>query len=1113
MSHRTKLRYGRRDMETFFAPLTELAEYKELYQAANSQKGISLITGCLDSQKIHLFFGLNVLAPFRFVIANDEQRAKECFEDSQLYDSNVMYYPARDMLFFQADIHGNLLLRQRMQVFKALIEKTVSTIVTTVDACMDCLMSLTEIEEKTLVIETGKTIEQNALKKKLVSLGYEPSGQVELPGQFAVRGGIVDIYELTRDNPYRIEFWDDEVDQIKTFERSLETVESVRIYPAMDLAWTQKHVTLLDLLPEDTRILLDEPNRLLEAGEAVEEEFQTSLAKRREKGEDSLSEDWMIPFSEFTAKLQKYCCLAMCAIEPKRGTWKFRSGFSLSVKSTDNYHGSFSELVKDLKNGKQNGFRMILLSGSRTRAMRLAKDLSEEGVYAFYGEDKERTLSPGEVIVLYGHALKGFTYQDLRFMVMTESDIFGRQQKKPRKKKAYEGQRIRDFAELKVGDYVVHDRYGIGRYDGIEQIEHDGAIRDYLKISYQGTDTVYVPTSQLEILQKFSHSGTETPPKLSKIGSPEWGRTKNKVRKAVQNIAKELVELYAARQQKEGYVCGPDTVWQREFEEMFPYEETADQIAAIDDAKRDMESTKIMDRLICGDVGYGKTEIALRAAFKEVQESRQVVYLVPTTILAQQHYNTFVQRMKDFPVRVDLLCRFRTSAEQKKTIRDLEKGLVDIVIGTHRVLGKDVKFKNLGLLVIDEEQRFGVKHKEKIKMLKKDVDVLTLTATPIPRTLHMSLIGIRDMSVLEEAPVDRVPIQTYVMEYDEEIVREAIAREMRRQGQVYYVYNRVSDIDLMADRIRSLLPDARVDFAHGQMNERELERVMYEFINGELDVLVSTTIIETGLDISNVNTMIIHDSDRFGLSQLYQLRGRIGRSNRTAYAFMMYRKDKMLKEIAEKRLAAIKEYSDLGSGFRISMRDLELRGTGNILGAEQSGHMMAVGYDLYCKMLSEAVREEKGLHTIEDFETKIELDLDAYLPDRYIMNEHQKLDLYKRIAGIETREDYEDMLDEIIDRFGEPPKPVLNLLMIALIKAVAHQGYVTAVTQRHGLFRIVLYPEAKLSDQGFVALIQRYRRRLILERDKIPTLTFQPIGDVLTDLLTLSTELRSLAEA
>jgi len=596
----------------------------------------------------------------------------------------------------------------------------------------------------------------------------------------------------------------------------------------------------------------------------------------------------------------------------------------------------------------------------------------------------------------------------------------------------------------------------------------------------------------LEALQKYADADAKKP-KLNKLGGQEWNKTKTRVRGAVKDIAKDLVQLYAVRQEQEGYVYGGDTVWQQEFEEMFPFEETEDQLLAIEAAKRDMESKRIMDRLICGDVGYGKTEIAIRVAFKAIQEGKQVVYLVPTTILAQQHYNTFVQRMKDFPVRVDLLCRFRTAAEQKKTVADLKKGLVDIVIGTHRVLSADVQFKSLGLLIIDEEQRFGVTHKEKIKKLKENVDVLTLTATPIPRTLHMSLIGIRDMSVLEEAPMDRVPIQTYVLEYNEEMIREAINRELAREGQVYYVYNRVNSIADVAGRIARLVPDANVSFAHGQMKERELEKIMYRFINGDIDVLVATTIIETGLDISNVNTIVIHDSDQMGLSQLYQLRGRVGRSNRTAYAFLMYKRNKILKEVAEKRLHAIREYTELGSGFKIAMRDLEIRGAGNLLGAQQHGHMEAVGYDLFCKMLNEAVKEAKGITQQEDFETTIDLSMDAYIPEKYIPNEYQKLDIYKRIAGIESDEEYEDMLEELMDRFGEPPKPVLNLLAIANMKALAHRADVLEVKQQSETVKLSMHEKARLNPANIPELLEKYAPDLTFKIDKNPYFLYKPI--------------------
>lgn len=1103
-------------MKAFLTPLQGLAEFEQIKEKSKTNKGILQVSGCMESQKSHLMYGLSGIAPYRLILAEDERRAREIYEDYRFYDRKVYSYPAKDLLFFQADIHGNLLIRQRMKVIKALLEEKELTVVTSIDGCMDFLESLEKIKEQLIHYESDSTVDTEQLKNQLVALGYERVGQVEMPGQFSVRGGIVDIYCLTEENPWRIELWGDEIDSIRSFDpesqRSLENLEELTIYPAVEHIGDKDMVSFLDYFPEErTIIFLDEPNRLTEKGGAVEEEYRQSRMHREEKGSRNLPENWLCSFEQLQKELNKRNCISVCALEPKQAGWKVREKFYLEVKSISAYNNSFELLVKDLHQYKKQGYRIALLSGSRTRAERLAKDLQEEGLAAFYGQDYDREICPGEIMVVYGHAKKGFEYPLIKFAVMTESDIFGQEQKK-KKKKNYSGSRIQDFAELSVGDFVVHEKHGLGIYRGIEKVEVDRIVKDYIKIEYRGGSNLYIPATQLDCLQKYSGADAAKAPKLNKLGTQEWNKTKSKVRGAVKNIAKELVELYAVRQEKEGYVCGPDTVWQREFEEMFPYEETEDQLSAIEDAKRDMESTRIMDRLICGDVGYGKTEVALRAAFKEVQESRQVAYLAPTTILAQQIYNTFVQRMKEFPVRVELLCRFRTPAQQKKAIEDLKKGQVDVIIGTHRILSKDVQFKNLGLLIVDEEQRFGVTHKEKIKQLKKDVDVLTLTATPIPRTLHMSLIGIRDMSVLEEPPMDRMPIQTYVMEYDEETVREAINRELRRGGQVYYVYNRVTDIADVALRIAKLVPDARVDFAHGQMSERELENVMYSFVNGDIDVLVSTTIIETGLDISNVNTMIIHDSDRYGLSQLYQLRGRIGRSNRTAYAFLMYRKNVMLKETAEKRLAAIREYTDLGSGFKIAMRDLELRGAGNLLGAQQHGHMNAVGYDLYCKMLNEAVKEAKGIHTMEDFETSVDLNVDAYIPDSYISNEFQKLDIYKRIAGIETQQDYDDMLEELLDRFGEPGKAVLNLLAIAKLKAIAHQGYVTEIKQTGKIVRFTLYEKARLNTEGFPALMQKYRRGLQFKNEQEPKFILEPQGNLILALTEFAEELKSMAE-
>ena len=1086
-------------MKAFLEPFQQLGIYEELEKRLKKNRGVLLLSGCVDSQKVHAASSLWQGFPRRVILTYSEQKAREIYEDCRYFDREAVLYQAKDFLFFHADIQGNLLVQQRVRALQALLTKKEVTVITTFDGLMDRLRPLERVKEEILTIGQDSIVEIEALAKKLVRLGYERTGQVEAPGQFAVRGGIVDIFALTEEAPWRIEFWDDEVDSIRSFDaesqRSMENLEEIVIYPAAEPVPGEKEeaVSFLDYFDtEETVFFLDEPTRLLEKGRTVEKEFEESMANRAERGETLPEEARLLYGSEeIVARLNRKNCVALCLMEQKAPEWEVKERYQVEARSVNPYNNSFEMLVKDLKRWKREKYSVILMCASGTRAKRLAADLQEQELNSFYCEDPDRVVNPSEIMVVHGSLHRGYEYPLIRFAVLSETDIFGRERKKRKKKKVYEGQKIQSFSELKPGDYVVHENHGLGIYRGIEKVEVDKVMKDYIKIEYAKGGNLYILATQLEMIQKYAGSDARKP-KLNRLGGSEWTRTKSRVRGAVQEVAKDLVQLYAARQQKDGYAYGPDTVWQTEFEELFPFEETADQQLAIEATKKDMESTKIMDRLICGDVGYGKTEIAIRAAFKAVQENKQVVYLVPTTILAQQHYNTFVQRMKDFPVRVDLLCRFRTPAEQKKTIADLKKGFVDIVIGTHRVLSSDVEFKDLGLLIIDEEQRFGVAHKEKIKKLKENIDVLTLTATPIPRTLHMSLIGIRDMSVLEEAPQDRLPIQTYVMEYDSEMVRAAISRELGRGGQVYYVYNRVNNIAEVTAQIAELVPEANVAFAHGQMKEHELEKIMYDFISGEIDVLVSTTIIETGLDISNVNTMIIHDADNLGLSQLYQLRGRVGRSSRTAYAFLMYRKDKMLKEVAEKRLGAIREFTELGSGFKIAMRDLEIRGAGNLLGEQQHGHMQAVGYDLYCKMLNEAVKEEKGTALPEDsFETMVDMELDAYIPDTYIRNESQKLDIYKRIAGIESREECEDMQDELLDRFGDLPRPVQNLLAVADLKVKAHHVYVKELVERPDEICLVLYEKARLNPAAFPAFIESFGGRMKFVTGEKPALYYR----------------------
>ena len=1167
------------EMNTFLQPVKELEELQHALDSVRRDCGIVQLSGCMDTQKSHMILAGGDGFRNKIIVTFGEQKARELQEDYSVFEKEILYYPAKDILFYQSDIRGNQLTRERVRLLKRLADEEPVTVVLTMDALMNRLAEFSCFKAYVKKISVGDELNLEEMQSLLIRMGYIRNAQVEMPGEFALRGGILDVYLLTEENPYRIEWWDDTIDSIRSFDaesqRSIENLPEVVIYPACEFVLDQdkcltgkraiekdakkaeeafrrdmkneeafrvktlaaeliekleeqtdvagldtglgyfckKTVSLLDYFEEkDTLIILDEPARLMNKAEVTEAEFSESMEQRLQKGYLLPGQaDTLFSGKEIAGRLKKRHCLALAALDMKAKQLEIKEHFHIEVQGVSSYNNSYPTLVKDLLNYKKNGYRVIVLSASRTRAKHLAGDFLEEGLSSFYSETLDREILPGEVMTSYGKLRRGYAYPLLKFVVISESDIFGAEKKKrTRKKRTYEGTQIGSFRELKVGDYVVHENHGLGIYRGLEKIKVDGKVKDYLKIEYAKGGNLYILATQLELIQKYAGADSKKP-KLNSLGSPEWGKTKAKVRGAVKEIAHELVELYAIRQNKEGYAYGPDTVWQKEFEEMFPFEETEDQVLAIEATKQDMESRKIMDRLICGDVGYGKTEVAIRAAFKAVQEGKQVVYLVPTTILAQQHYNTFTQRMKDFPVRVDLLCRFRSTKEQHKTIEDLKKGLVDIVIGTHRVLSADVGYKDLGLLVIDEEQRFGVTHKEKIKQLKKDVDVLTLTATPIPRTLHMSLIGIRDMSVLEEPPMDRMAVQTYVMEYNDELVREAITRELARSGQVYYVFNRVNQIADAAAKVAELVPEATVAYAHGQMNERQLENIMYQFINGEIDVLVSTTIIETGLDISNVNTMIIQDADNMGLSQLYQLRGRVGRSNRTAYAFLMYRKDKMLREVAEKRLAVIREFTELGSGFRIAMRDLEIRGAGNLLGAQQHGHMEAVGYDLYCKMLNEAVKHEKGETEAADFETSVDMKVDAFIPQTYIPNETQKLDVYKRIAAIEKDAEIDEMLDELTDRFGELPKSVQNLLAIARLKCMAHETQIKEITEKERNVMLVMYERAEVNTVNIPVLLAQYQPDLKFVPDRSgPYFMLDIKGDSIRSVTELIGHMREL---
>ncbi len=1152
-------------MRALTAPLRELKEYRDMVQCLEKAGAAVWADGCVESQKMQLACamcsepGLAAYSRRKVILTYSSQRARELWEDYRFYDRNTMLFPAKDLIFYQADIRGKELETQRLKVLRRIAENRPVTVVTTLSALMTPQISLTVMQNMILSVSKREPAEESAIAKQLVAMGYEKSFQVEHGGQFAIRGDIIDIYDLTEENPYRIELWGDEVESIRSFDvlsqRSIQQLESVKIYPATEMLLGEAHLSaglerirkeadktektfrekqqseeahrlketiedvldqaenwknyeglesfihyfypaasnFLDLFDaEDTMVFLDEPKHCQEHACAVELEFRESMTQRVKKGYILPGQmELLRSYDSLRSQLTDYRRVGLSGLSAGCDLMEKVPVYSMHAQSTAPYNNSFDTLQTDLGKLRKENSRVLILSPSRTRAKRLAADLTDNGITAFYSDNPDRELKPGEIMTQYGAVLHGFSYPALKFTVIAESDIFGteKQKKRARKKKKYEGERIQDFNDLKVGDYVVHEDHGVGIYRGIEKIEVEHIAKDYIKIEYGGGGTLYVLPTELNVLQKYAAAGA-VKPKLNKLGSQEWTNTRNKVQKAVELVAQDLVELYAKRQSHQGHAFTKDTVWQQEFEEMFPYNETEDQLQAIADTKADMESTRIMDRLICGDVGYGKTEIAVRAAFKAVQDGMQVAVLVPTTILAQQHYNTFCERMHAFPVNVGLLSRFRTPTEQKATLQALKNGQCDIVVGTHRLLGKDVQFKNLGLLVVDEEQRFGVTHKEKIKQMKEDVDVLTLTATPIPRTLHMSLVGIRDMSVLEEAPGERQPIQTYVMEYNEEMIREAIVRELSRKGQVYYVHNRVNDIEITASRIGELVPEARVAFAHGQMSESQLEKIMYAFIDGEIDVLVSTTIIETGLDISNVNTMIISDADQMGLSQLYQLRGRVGRSNRTAFAFLMYKRDKMLKEVAEKRLSAIREFTELGSGFKIAMRDLEIRGAGSVLGRAQHGHMQAVGYDMYCKLLDEAVKTVKGLPVEQEKNTSVNLHVDAYIPESYIVNEVQKLDIYKRIAAITGTEDCEDVRDELQDRFGDIPMPAKNLLRVALIRAIAGTLDLKEITGAGGSVRLYPADGAKLRVENIPLFLKQFRGQMQFTVKGAPVFTY-----------------------
>ncbi|WP_236777842.1 transcription-repair coupling factor [Anoxybacter fermentans] len=1144
--------------------LTKILHQNEKYQivkdALLSGQRVSLF-GLANSQR--RFFLANLyqhLDRHLLVITHDLQEATAIYEDLTrlLSEEQVLLFPELEVLPHERLVNDLSLRVQRLKVLEEILfNPNDKVVVTTVQALMRRGISLRYFKECSIEIRWGLELNLDEMAERLVRMGYERVGMVEGRGQFSIRGGIIDIFPMTRVNPIRIDLFGDEVDTLKEFDlitqRSIKNLDQVVITPADEIIFDKKtcqeavqrirkdaeklleslknvgkkeeYNSLRHKISEDTErlsqgirfegieqylpyfniklgnileifsqhlVVIDSPERTQSRAEHYIKEIHETEKTLMEQGIIlPLYNELFSDFSQILWQLEDTPLLMMDYRSYTLDWMKPELVSNFFAKDVEPFHGKVDLLTQALKEWRKKKYRILLTLSTDSKCKRLVEHLKEEDLSPIYVSEVKEELKVGNVVVTTGDLSKGFVFEELKLVVYTEMEILGRQKKKKRKIKEFnEGVRVTSFEELEIGDYVVHENHGIGKYLGVKTLEIQGNHQDYLVIKYAGEDKLYVPTNQVDLIQKYI--GVENqPPKLYKLGGNEWNRVKKKVKESVRDIAMNLLKLYAEREMIKGYAFSKDTPWQKEFEDAFPYEETPDQLKAIEEVKQDMEEPKPMDRLLCGDVGYGKTEVAIRAAFKAVQDSKQVAVLVPTTVLAQQHYSTFTERFKDFPVNIEVISRFRTQAEQKKILDALARGEVDIIIGTHRLLSKDVVFHDLGLVIVDEEQRFGVTHKERLKELKKNVDVLTLTATPIPRTLHMALVGVRDMSVIETPPEDRYPIRTYVREYNEELIRDAITRELSRGGQVYFVHNRVEDIDEIAGKIMRLVPDARVAVAHGQMNEHRLEKLMVNFLQGNYDVLVCTTIIETGLDIPNVNTIIINDADKMGLSQLYQLRGRVGRSNRIAYAYLLYRRGKVLSEVAEKRLRAIKEFTNLGSGFKIAMRDLEIRGAGNILGPEQHGHIASIGFSLYCKLLEESIRELQGKIKEEEVLPAIELNLDAYIPEDYIPDSRQKIEIYKKIAIIKSQDDIDELVDELIDRFGDIPQPVKNLIQIAWLKCIAGKLNIEEIKSKNGEINIQFRNADNLDGNRIIELTKIYRRKLKIRNGVKPVIVVQ----------------------
>ena len=1142
-------------MKTLLSALHSIPEYQSLLTSISNQQAAA-VTGIGQINRSHIIAGLcrDTAAPM-VILCQDDMAARKLQEELKaLLADTVPILPSRELTLYDSAVVSRAWEQKRLRQLFDLRRGATNIQIMTWESLSQRTMPPQVLMDAAFTLETGKEYDLDVLTGRLTAAGYSRCGMVEGPGQFAVRGGILDVFSPAADRPFRAEFFGDELDTmgyfdpdtqrrtentdnvvilpvgetqprlhseglsglcadlqqliarqkrrkhineplIKTLEKDLEKYENGLQNPASDRYMAliyPEFSTAADYIPERATIIICDQSSLKRTARTRTEEVGMQLDSMLQGGllAGELC-DYVCQWEDFCQQLRGRTVVYFDAF----GGTSFPEDcppkllLPMVAKQLPSYGGNLDTAAADLSHYQKMGFSSLVLCGTRRRAELLQELLSSKGIKAYISIPLTTMPAAGQILLSEGTLPFGMEYPNSRLAVLTEGQLISRSEpKKKSKKSATNRQKLNSFTDLTPGDLVVHENYGIGRFVAMEQIKIDGAVKDYIKIAYQGTDTLFVPAMQLDLVSKYIGGGGEDANvRLNKIGSDAWQKTKTKALKAAKEMAGELIQLYAARKRKEGFAFAADSPWQLEFEDNFPYPETDDQLRCIAEIKSDMESPTPMDRLLCGDVGFGKTEVAMRAVMKAIMDGKQAAILVPTTVLAQQHYQTAIARFRGFPVNIDVLSRFRSAAEQKRTVQNLRSGGVDLIIGTHKLLQKTVEFKDLGLLIVDEEQRFGVSHKERLKELAKGVDVLTLSATPIPRTLNMALSGIRDMSTIEEPPADRYPVQTFVMEHNNAIIDDAIRREVERGGQVYYLHNRVDTIDQCAGALKRRIPGLSVAVAHGQMGEDALSDIMHAMADGDIQVLVCTTIIETGLDIPNANTLIIENADRFGLSQLHQLRGRVGRSTRHAYAYLTYRPDKNLTEVAEKRLSAIRDFAEFGSGFKIAMRDLEIRGAGNLLGAEQSGHMMSVGYDMYLKLLDEAVLEEKG-EAPKLPECTADLNVTANVDRDYVSRGEERMDLYRRMAAIRTQEDADDLLDEIIDRYGEPPKGVLNLIGIALLRAQAQQAGIQEIRQKAG---DVLFTLHNLNFEAVSALCADpdYKARVqFVATAKLPTL-------------------------